>query len=57
MIFMNVGPHLSMDIGIDGSAMVHAKLGSGEQGVIVILTGLEGDKSFALGNNYIELIG
>ena len=57
MIFMNVGPHLSMDIGIDGSAMVHANLGSGEQGVIVILTGLEGDKSFALGNNYIELIG
>ena len=57
MIFMNVDPHLSMDIGIDGSAMVHANLGSGERGVVAVLTGLEGDENFALGNNFIELIG
>ena len=57
MIFMNVDPHLSMDIGIDGFAMVHANLGSGERGVVAVLTGLEGDKSFALGNKYLELIG
>ena len=57
MIFMNVDPHLSMDIDIDGFAMVHANLGSGERGVVAVLTGLEGDKSFALVNKYIELIG
>ena len=55
--FLNVDPHLSMDIGVDGSAMVTANLGSGQRSVVAVLTGLEGDEVFDVGNNFIELIG
>ena len=55
--FWNVDPHLSMDISADGSAMVTSNLGSGQRGVVAVLTGLEGDEVFEINNNSIELIG
>ena len=55
--FFNVDPHLSMDIGVDGSAMVTANLGLGQRSVVAVLTGLEGDEVFTVGNSSIELIG
>jgi len=54
--FVNVDPHLNMDIGIDNSIMIHANLGSGERGVVAVLGGMEGNETFAVGHNSIQLV-